>query len=121
MVEQVDCPRCEKTNDVPEEYIGRYFTCPYCRCRYYIPVPNAQGGASHAIVERPRPTESATLDDLLRDSQEGQGAILRVLREQQRHTESLLCALSLARWLLAAFVILSVVELGVLFALLMGR
>src|SRR4051812_2983844 len=112
MVEQIDCPRCENTNDVPEEFIGRYFTCPHCRCRYYVPVPNPQAGASHSIVERPRPAESATLDDLLRDSQEGQGAILRVLREQQRHTASLVRALARARWLLAAFVVLSVVELA---------
>jgi len=121
MTEPVDCPRCETTNDVPEEYIGRYYTCPRCRCRYYVPVPNPDAGASPAIVERPRPVEPATIDDVLRDSQEGQGAILRLLRDQQRQTESLLRTLHLARWLLATFVVLSVVELAVLITLLQGR
>ena len=120
MAEQVDCPRCQTTNDVAEEFIGRYFTCPHCRCRYYIPVPSPDAAASHPIRERPRPAEAATMDDVLRDSQEGQGAILRALREQQRQTAALVGALNAARWLLVVFVVVSVVELGVLLALL-GR
>ena len=119
MAQHIECPRCETMNTVPDEYIGRYFRCPQCRCRYYVPVPTAGSATSHSIVERP--AEPATIDDVLRDSQEGQGAILRALREQQRQTAALLGTLRLARWLLAVFVVLSVVELGALLGLFLGR
>lgn len=120
MAQYVECPRCTATNAVPDEYIGRYFRCPECRCRYYVPVPTPDD-TSDAIVERPPPAEPATLDDLLRDSQEGQGAILRALSEQQRTTAKLLRALDRTRWLLIVFVVLAVAELAILLGWLADR
>ena len=103
------------------KYIGRYFRCPQCRCRYYVPVPVSGSETSHSNVERSRPIEPATIDDVLRNSQEGQGAILRAFREQQHETAKLVRVLHRARWLLVAFVAVSVAELAVLLGMFAGR
>jgi predicted nucleic acid-binding Zn-ribbon protein len=121
MTEGVDCARCDTTNDVPGEFIGRYFTCPHCGCHYYVRVPNRDEKPRSTILERHVAREQVTLDDLLRDNQERQGAILRALRNQQKETQALVGALTLARWLLAAFVAVSAVELAILVGLLFSR
>jgi hypothetical protein len=118
MAQHIDCPRCERTNEIPEEFIGRYFRCPNCQCRYYVPVPALGGGPSGPVYHYEHAPEAATIDDMLRDSQEGQGAILRAVRQE---AAILVRQLGKFQWMIIATIVLSALQLLILFLLWRGR
>jgi DNA-directed RNA polymerase subunit RPC12/RpoP len=96
------CPRCLATHQFPDDMAGRYVACPKCNSRYYVTVPpldnsqhfvQAPAAEVAASADRRRPT----LDDLLWDSQQGQEAVLTILRRQESALASLSRDMTLTR------------------------
>jgi hypothetical protein len=90
---KIECPRCERVNAVDESSIGCYVRCEACQARFYVPVPPLDAGparlfepaAAGGAANGPGPT----LNDVLRDTQEGHGALLKMLRKQDQFLSEL--------------------------------
>ena len=121
MTEHIDCPRCETTNDVPEEYIGRYYTCPRCRCRYYVPVPNPVPARARRSSSGRAPSNRRRSTTSCETVKKVKGQFCGCCASSSGRPRRCCGTLHLARWLLATFVVASVVELAVLITLLQGR
>ena len=101
---EATCPKCQAVNHVGDELVGRYTFCDKCLCRFYVEAPTLEAlhrpKATGAPL-RAAPTAATSLDDLLRDTQQGSRYVIQILEQQYRMLQRMQWAL----WMIGALAV----------------
>lgn len=109
---EATCPKCQAVNHVGDELVGRYTFCDKCLCRFYVEAPTLEAlrkpKATSARL-REAPTAATSLDDLLRDTQQGSRYVIQIFEKQRRVLQRMQWAL----WVIGALLVANlIVSLG---------
>ena len=112
---EAKCPKCHVANQLGEDLIGRYALCSQCQCRFYVEVPPLADAIQIGTVAGPKiasyALESTTLNDPLRETQQGSTLVIEVLQKQQRLLTLLMQAVALLVVLTAVDLFVSVLAM----------